>query len=39
VPAEVYEMDLATSDYQLHEALILLKGINILAAKVQPPQG
>ena len=39
LPAEVYEMELATSDYQLHEALVLLKGINILAAKVQPPQG
>jgi len=39
LPAKVYEMELATSDYQLHEALVLLKGINILAAKVQPPQG
>jgi len=39
LPAEVYEMELATSDYQLHEALVLLKGINILAAKAQPPQG
>ncbi|MEX2489282.1 MAG: hypothetical protein WD356_07095, partial [Pseudomonadales bacterium] len=30
--------DLAQTDYQLNEALTLLKGLNILAAKKKEPQ-
>jgi carboxyl-terminal processing protease len=33
------KIDLATTDYQLNEALILLKGINILGVKSYQPQG
>jgi hypothetical protein len=32
-------MDLSATDYQLNEALILLKGINILSAKSKQPKG
>ncbi len=32
-------IDLSATDYQLNEALTLLKGINILAAKKDPPKG
>ncbi len=31
--------DLASTDYQLNEALVLLKGLNILARKSRQPQG
>ena len=37
--ADVNDSVLATKDYQLHEALVLLKGINILATRTQSPQG
>ena len=37
--SERQNAELASKDYQLNEALSLLKGINILAKKSEPPQG
>jgi hypothetical protein len=36
---KVASKDLASTDYQLNEALTLLKGHNILSAKTTPPKG
>ena len=38
-PGEQGDMALAIRDYQLNEALALLKGLNILARKSKQPQG
>ncbi len=38
-PEKEKKVDLAATDYQLNEALTLLKGLNILATKTKQPQG
>jgi len=38
-PQKAASRDLASTDYQLNEALTLLKGHNILSAKTAPPKG